>query len=121
MQATESAIRAVVEEVLSELGKSPKQVNGGQLTGSPMLAPASNPNGIPVVSSGTATSKSKRLPAIAKERPRARFMSQSDLWGKRAYRTINSPPTYRSVKKFVKTVFASNAFGGTVQELSVGF
>lgn len=55
MHATENTIRAVVEEVLAELGKSPRQVNGGQLTGSPMLTPASNPNGIPVVSSGTAT------------------------------------------------------------------
>ncbi len=49
MNATETTIRAVVEEVLSELGKSPRQVNGGQHV-------ASNPNGIPVVSNGAASS-----------------------------------------------------------------
>ena len=51
MQTTESAIRTVVEEVLAELGKTPKQVNGGSSDG-PHFRP-SNPNGIPVVSSGS--------------------------------------------------------------------
>ena len=51
MQATESAIRSVVEEVLAELGKSPKQVNGGSASGPHYKT--SNPNGIPVVSSGS--------------------------------------------------------------------
>ncbi len=55
MNTTEQTIRSVVEEVLAELGKSPRQVNGGQLTGSPALNPQSNPNGIPVVSNGTAS------------------------------------------------------------------
>lgn len=48
MQTTETAIRAVVEEVLAELGKTPRQVNGTR-TDKP-----SNPHGIPVVSSGAA-------------------------------------------------------------------
>lgn len=46
MQANENAIRAVVEEVLAELGKSPRQVNGN----------SSDPNGIPVVKNGTSFS-----------------------------------------------------------------
>jgi len=43
MKTNETAIRAVVEQVLSELGKSPQQVN---------RAASSNPNGIPVMSGG---------------------------------------------------------------------
>lgn len=56
MQTTESAIRSVVEEVLAELGKTPRQVNSGASSGPHFKA--SNPNGIPVVSSGVKSSTS---------------------------------------------------------------
>ncbi|TWT57985.1 Succinate-semialdehyde dehydrogenase (acetylating) [Thalassoglobus neptunius] len=59
MQATESAIRTVVEEVLAELGKTPKQVNGT----APHFKPTADPGGIRVVSSGAVAGQSSS-PAI---------------------------------------------------------
>lgn len=50
MNTTETAIRSVVEEVLAELGKSPRQVNGAGTT-----TAGANPNGIPVFSGGTSS------------------------------------------------------------------